>query len=144
MLRDAVKAGELEGKGRGTTLRIRRGSYDDWMHQPGILRPEWADKYEVRPDSDERRTQADRRTLDILRDALSGASLLRLLGVEAATDQDCTLAVLVDRVGQGLAQGVGQTWQELRGVEIVVDEVAGEFEAGPDDLEETRRLVRHG
>jgi hypothetical protein len=131
-LREAVKAGELESRGRGPALRIRRGSFDAWLGRRGSPRPGWADRYEVRPDAEQPRVDADRRTLALLREALTEPPLLGLLGDELPGPKQ-TLSGLIDLLQQGLAQSIASGWREVRAIELVVDDVASEF-AGEDAL----------
>jgi hypothetical protein len=142
-----VKAGELEGRGRGQALRIRRGSFDAWLGRTGSPRPGWADRYEVWPDVEQPRVDADRRTLALLREVLTETPLLRLLA-PASVGEPPTLEGLADALQQSLSRSVVTGWQEVRAMELVVDDVAAEF-GGEDalkpyfrgDLDASKRML---
>jgi hypothetical protein len=136
-IREAVARGELEGRGKGKNLEVRCGSFDAWFGGPVTTRPMWADGYEVRPESDEAKTQADLVTLSHLQEALATGPFSRIVD-DGATAGEGTVTSLAEVMEDGLRQSIPLRWHELRAVELVIDLVAAEFD-GEDPLKPVYR-----
>ena len=137
-----VDQGVLEGKRKGRRLRINAGSFYDWLGQPAPVSPDWGLEFEVFPDkkADEvnRLRRARRRAQDELRRGPTDA-VLHLLGGTAADDSKPAkknrhrIDEAVEALCTTLHEMVPARWRELRTAEVVLDEVAAEFD-GEDPL----------
>ncbi len=130
-IRRAAAAGELVSKGKGKDLRVRSGSFDTWLGREPVAYPTWAGGFEVRPDDDPR-VEADQRNLEHLQKALTQTPLARMVEGELPADED-SVSDLAELLEESMKRAVVQAWQELRAVEVVLDEAAAEFD-GEDPL----------
>ena len=135
-LRRAAAAGELKSKGRGNTLRVRRGSVDAWLGKEPQTYPEWAGGFDVCP-NDDPRVRWDRLNLQHLREALTSMPGGRAVDAEAAEGAR-SVSGLADRLQQVLAALTASQWLQIRAVEIVLEEAGAEFD-GEDPLRPVHR-----
>jgi hypothetical protein len=125
----------LVGIRKGRRLHVNMGSFYDWLGKPVPLFPDWGWEYQVFPD-----TQAD--------------EVRRLQEARRHTQEECRLAPLslvldlprprrktrrpreasprgeeiAEAVGTRLREGIQLGWRELRSIELVLEELAGEFD----------------
>jgi len=135
-LRAMVARGALSGRGRGAGLKVRMGDYDDaFGRQTGITSSDDWLWYRVVPDEEAEEAEAERRGLK---------ELLSILDWQPFGESaDPELQNLPHSIRKGLREGIAYQmiicWVEARMVEIVIDEIAGEFE-GVDPLMPQDRL----
>jgi len=139
-----VSDGTLEGKGRGRQLRIRAASFYGWLGEEVPVWPQWSQGFDVRPDAEAERVEQERRDREKAREALAASpSIGRML---RETNPKVKLPrsygdEIAEALETGLRAAWEQRWQELRAAEIVLDEVAKEFD-GEDPLEpDARKMV---
>ncbi len=126
----AASAGDLESTGSGKTMRIKRASFDAWLGRAVTPYPDWAGRYDVRPDEESGRVDGDRKTLAHLQLALEKPH--KLSGERAG------LSEVIGEQTARIQAGMQMRWEDVRAVEIVIDEIAAEF-GGEDPL---RPLIR--
>jgi hypothetical protein len=133
-----VKAGTLPGQGRGKGLTVKAGPFYDRLGEPAPVYPEWARWYEVVPDEQaqdaatrrgflERAVAAYKRGPRVLIPHLVGLSGSNEVHVDDPSQIDEIVMALKDT----LRDGVQARWRELRATEVVVEEVAQEFDEDP-------------
>ncbi len=127
----AASAGDLEAKGSGKAMRIKRGSFDAWLGRADTLHPEWAGGYDVRPDDGAARVDGDRKTLAHLQLALEKP-------VSDSSGGRTSLSTVIEGHIAALQAGIQMRWEDVRAIEIVIYEIAAEF-GGEDPL---RPLIR--
>ncbi|HXF51199.1 MAG TPA: hypothetical protein VNM43_05925 [Dehalococcoidia bacterium] len=124
-LRALAASGALEAQGAGARLRIRAGSLYDWLGEPVPVLAPRGGEYEVAPEDEvawRRGALARVRELVEAMPRPAEASTLARDGEERSVR--ALAGTLVDR----LREGVRAKWQELRALEVVLEEVRGEFE----------------
>ena len=131
VIRTAVEAGELEARGAGKKLAVRRASFDAWLGRPVTVYPTWASAYEVLPDDREVHVEADRNTLRDLRRAVEESPIPA--EVLRPGHGKGNLTVLIEAMEQHLERGLRIRWAEVVGAEAVIDRIAAEF-GGEDPL----------
>jgi hypothetical protein len=116
-------------------LYVNTGSFYDWLGKPVPLFPDWGWEYQVFPDkqADEvrRLQEARRHTQEECR--LAPLSLVldlprprrKARGPGKASHKGKEIA---EAVGTRLREGIQLRWRELRSIELVLEEVAGEFD----------------
>jgi len=128
-----VDQGVLVGIRKGRRLYVNTGSFYDWLGKPVPLFPDWGWEFQVFPDK-----QAD--------------EVHRLQEARRHTQEECRLAPLSlvldlprrksrrprkasprgeeigEAVGTRLREGIQLRWRELRSIELVLEEVAEEFD----------------
>jgi hypothetical protein len=128
-----VDQGVLVGTKRRRRLYVNTGSFYDWRGKPVPLFPDWGWEYQVFPDK-----QAD--------------EVRRLQEARRRTQEECRLAPLslvldlprrrnrrprnasprgeeiAEAVGTRLREGIQLRWQELRSIELVLEELSREFD----------------
>lgn len=137
-----IDQGVLEGTRKGRRLLINVGSFYDWLGQPAPVFPDWGVEFEVFPDEQadevDRLRRARRCAQDELRRGPSDA-VLHLLGGTAADDSKPAkknrhrIDEVIDALHTTLREMVPARWRELRTAEVVLEEVAAEFD-GEDPL----------
>jgi hypothetical protein len=125
-VRQAVAAGEVEARGRGSGLRVRFGSLEEWLGREPRAYPEWAGGYEVRPGG--LLVDQDRRLLEHLRRATSEARFAEVEG------ESIDLDTLIETLEARLRNLIPLRWRDARTAETVLEKVAREFE-GEDPSE---------
>lgn len=116
-------AGEMETKGKGASLRIKRSSYSRWLGQPVKPRPEWAAEYQVLPDEEWFPVAVNNRSLQHLRQALQTIPLDRI--VEAPAERG--LGRLIDALATKQQRSLEMRWSELCALEVVLAEMSEHF-----------------
>ncbi len=119
-LLNAASAGDLEAKGSGKAMRIKRASFDAWLGRADTPDPEWAGGYDVRPDDESARVDGDRKSLAHLQLALE----------KPVTDRSggrTSLSTVIEGHIAALQAGIQMRWEDVRALEIVIDEIAAEF-----------------
>ena len=124
-LRQAAADGELKTRGEGKELQIEVASFNALVGAPWGVRPKWVDDYEVRPDDEAGRVEGDRRMLAHLQESVTNSLLARLFTDKS--DKPLTLEELVKRLKAFLRFAVDDSWKELRGIDLVLEEVAADF-----------------
>jgi hypothetical protein len=155
--------GVLEGKRKGRRLLINVGSFYDWLGQPVPVFPDWGLEFEVfaddQADEVDRRRRARCSARDKLRRAPTNAVLRSLGGTAAdgskpAKENPHRIDETVEALCTTLREMVPARWREMRTAEVVLEEVAAEFDDEDplhpqvrDALDEARRqledLVEH-
>ncbi len=132
-----VGSGVLAGKRRGRGILINNGSFYDWLGEPVPVCPDWGKDYDVLPnDQAERVERLKKERLDAL-EAISrspASPLLELLEEKLgrpATERQERWDEAMAALRQSLREAVPWCWQEVRAVEMVLDEVAQEFGEDP-------------
>ncbi len=130
-----VKEGALPGQGRGKALKVQAGAFYDRLGEPAPVYPEWARWYEVVPDDQAEDAQRRRRFLERAVEAYRrGPRVLipHLTGLGQSEEFQVTDPSTIDELAQALKEtlqeGVLARWRELRAAEVVVEEVAREFD----------------
>jgi hypothetical protein len=131
-VRAAVAAGEVEARGRGSSLRVRQGSLDAWLGRPLRPYPEWAGGYEVRPDSEADLVEQDRQTLGHLRRTTTDLTFAEVEGERFG------LSTMIEGLEKRLRNVLPLRWRDARTAEVVLDQIAAEF-GGEDPLKPATR-----
>ena len=113
VIRTAVEAGELEARGAGKKLAVRRASFDAWLGRPVTVYPTWASAYEVLPDDREVHVEADRNTLRHLRRTVEESPIPA--EVLRPGPGKSNLTVLIEAMEQHLERGLQMRWAEVVG-----------------------------
>ena len=138
-LRRLAEDGVLASKRRGRRLLVNSGSFYDWLGEPVPIFPEWGNGYDVLPDDQADRVERLKKERLDAQEAISKSPtspLLELLEEKLGrrvTDRQERWDEAMAALRQSLREGVPWCWQELRAVEMVLDEVAQEFD-GEDPL----------
>jgi len=146
-LRRLVDEGVLAGKRRGRRLLINAGSFYDWLGEAEPLWPEWGNGYDVLPDDQAGRVESLKKERQRAQEAISGSPtcpMQRLLEEELGRRTrepnerwDEAMAALAE----SLREGVPWCWQELRAAEMVLGEVAVEFDGEDPLVPAVRRIL---
>ena len=134
-----VEEGTLAGRRSGRRLLINNGSFCDWLGEPVPVCPDWGKGYDVLPDDQAERVESLKgerlRAQEVVaRSPISPMQrfLEEQLG-RRVTDRQERWDEAMAALRQSLREGVPWCWQELRAVEMVLAEVAEEFD-GEDPL----------
>jgi hypothetical protein len=120
-----VAEGVLEAKDKGKSLRINRRSFHGWRDRDVPVVPDWGAGYEVRPDSEVEQVAKERDRRAAVRKGLA-----QILGED---DDDAPWwAQLSRKMPAAIRSSLESHWTELTTIEIVLEEVAGEF--GGEDV----------
>src|SRR5215211_4099544 len=133
-LRQAAKVGEIEARGSGKRLRLKRASFDAWLVRPVTVFPDWAGGYDVMPDERWAHVESGRSSLRELREAIE-EPLKALTGQD---DKHLYLSSLKESVEQRLVRGMELRWVDLQLAEMLVAEIADAFD-GEDPLKPATR-----
>jgi hypothetical protein len=139
-LRDAAAAGLVEARGKGSAARVRVGSVYHWLERPVLLRTDNDSKYEVCPD--DKREEVER-LRELRRKVLGRVPLREQLTSLVGEDVDEDWPVwdrLAEYMQKTIVDGGARTWQEIRALEMALEEIAAEFE-GEDALKPVFREV---
>jgi len=128
-----VDQGVLVGIRKGRHLYVNTGSFYDWLGKPVPLFPDWGWGFQVFPDkqADEvRRLQKARRHAQ---EECRLAPLSLVLDLPRRKTRRPRKASprgeeIAEAVGTALREGIQLRWRELRSIELVLEEVAGEFD----------------
>jgi hypothetical protein len=127
--------GVLVGGRKGRRLAVQAGSFYDWRASPVPLFPDWGWEFEVLPDrqADEvrrlrearRRTQKECRQapLSLVLDLPRPRRKTRRTPEASRTGEE-----IAEAVGARLRERIQLRWRELRSIEAVLEELAGEFD----------------
>jgi hypothetical protein len=132
-----VEDGVLDGRHSGRRLLINNGSFWDWLGEPVPLFPDWGKGYDVLPDDQMERVKSLKKERLHAQEAISRSPtspLLELLEEKLGrrvTDRQERWDEAMAALRQSLREGVPWCWQELRALEMVLDEVAEEFGEDP-------------
>jgi hypothetical protein len=128
-LRALVARGALPARGKGRGLKIQAGAFDDYASVSPVAVPEDHLSYRVLPDAMRDQVEQDRLGLKRLKGALSGWDFDH-------PDQDGFDSLpgkLQAMLRETIAHDIIVSWIQVRCAEIVLDEVAAEFN-GADPL----------
>jgi hypothetical protein len=130
-LRDRVADGSLPAKGKGKRLKVQEGAFNDLVGRESGACPEGDGHlfYQVMSDEYAERVKTDRDALDRLQRVLEWKPFY---GPEKV-DLPQMPEYMLEAVKKGLAFEMISTWTQLRAVEVVLDEMAPEFD-GTDPL----------
>jgi len=132
-----VEEGTLAGRRSGRRLLINNGSFYDWLGEPVPVCPDWGVGYDVMPDDQAGRVERLKKERLDAQEAISRSPtspLLELLEEKLGrrvTDRQERWDEAMAALRQSLREGILWCWQELRAVEIVLDEVAEELGEDP-------------
>ena len=140
-----VKHRTLDGRGKGSALKVQAGSFYDWLAEPVPVVPEWAKEYRVVSDGDN--------------DALSGRwsrerarkayrwgpthPVVHLDGLDIDFGEPSKIDELVEVQRSFLRDGVCEQWRMLGAVEQVTVEAAEEFDGEDPAVPEMRQVLDH-
>ena len=126
-LREHIKAGRLSARGRGRSIKVRAGDFEDFFGKTSGAAPEELLAYHVVPD-----VQAD----EVARERSFQKGLQSLLDWRSPEDGSGGLDKL-EGLDKGLAgticAGIVACWIELKAAEVVIEEISSEF-GGVDPL----------
>jgi hypothetical protein len=128
-LRALAAMGSLPAKGKGRALKVKAGAFDDYAGVSPVAVPEEHLFYRVLPDAMRDQVEQDRLGLRRLEGALSGWDFDH-------PDQDGLESLpgkLQATLRETIAHDIIVSWIQLRCAEVVLDEVAAEFN-GADPL----------
>jgi len=133
-IRAAVGTGELCATGKGARTRVAVGALCDWAALPVDVEPDWGLEFDVRPDADEAAVQEARETRALLRKLVERVCPADDWPIAPATSSaDPDDDILATSLGRALAGAIVSqvlsSWQQLRAIEVVVAEVAQEFDS---------------
>jgi len=134
-----VEEGVLDGRRSGRRLLVNNGSFYDWLGEPVPVCPDWGVGYDVMPDDQAGRVERLKKERLDAQEAISRSPTSPLLEFleeklgRRVTDRQERWDEAMAALRQSLREGVPWCWQELRAVEMVLDEVAQEFD-GEDPL----------
>ena len=128
-----VDQGVLVGIRKRRRLYVNTGSFYDWLGKPVPFIPDWGSEFEVFPDkqADEvRRLQEARRHTQ---EECQSAPLSLVLDLARRKPRRPRNASpqgeeIAEAVGTRLREGIQLRWRELRSIELVLEEVAEEFD----------------
>ena len=133
-LRALVARGTLAGRGRGRSLKLQMGAYDDRMGRTTGVVPADYLTYRVLPDEQAEAITLEKDRLRRLQGVLDG----RPFYGDGDADLPSMPAKIRERLREGIAFQLISAWAQLRSVEVVIEEIAAEFE-GIDPLKPFRR-----
>jgi hypothetical protein len=142
----AVASGALPARGKGKRARVTWGDFARWSGQEQRVFPEWGYEYEVYADAEARRVEAKLRERRFVEGVIrKRPDVLRCRPGEEPVfawerNPQSDKPSLVDALLETVPSEVRNRWSELRAIDIVVAEVAEEFE-GEDPLDETSRRM---
>jgi hypothetical protein len=131
--------GVLAGRRSGRRLLINNGSFYDWLGDPVPVCPDWGKSYDVLPDDQADRVESLKRERLRAQEVVAKSpisSMQRLLEEELGrpvTERQERWDEPMAALAESLREGAPWCWQELRAVEMVLEEVAQEFD-GEDPL----------
>ena len=141
-LRRIVAEGRLPARGQGKKLNVQLGAFDDLVGRPSRVFPDDCDSYRVMPDDQATEAEQERGGLLRLQKVLNG-------GLAGMRDDLGLPAKLSELLRPTIARLLISCWVQVRTVEVILDEIAGEFGGAdplkPDlreELEETKQRLR--
>ena len=125
--------GVLVGTRKRPGLYVNTGSFCDWLGKPVPFIPDWGSEFEVFPDkraNEVRRLQEARRRTQ---EECQRAPLSLVLDLPSRKARRHGKAShkgeeIAEAVGTRLREGIQLRWRELQSIELVLEEVAGEFD----------------
>jgi hypothetical protein len=128
-----VDQGVLVGGRKGRCLLVQAGSFYEWLGKPVPLFPDWGWEYQVfldkQADEVRRLQEARRRTQEECRVApLSLVLDLPRRKTRRPRNNPPQGEEIAEAVGTRLRESIQLRWRELRSIELVLEEVAGEFD----------------
>ena len=140
-----VKDGTLQAKGKGKSLRVELGPFYDWLGEQAPVEPEWAKAYDVRPDSDD-----DVKSHRFGRERAwkayrwgPTAPIPYVGDLELDTGESSRIDEIVAEHKERVRSGVEEQWRLLGALELVVSEVAVEFDGEDPALPVLRHVLDH-
>lgn len=124
-----VEQGAITGQRKGRTLQVNVGSFYDWLGEPTPVYPDWGLEYEVFPDVDSVKVGRLRRELETVRERLSKAPIRPGISIPIEMPEARSLEdEIADGLGTSVKEGIPEYWRQLRASELVIAEVAREFD----------------
>ena len=142
-----VEEGTLAGKRRGRGLLINNGSFYDWLGEPVPVCPDWGKGYDVLPDDQADRVESLKKERLRAQEAVAGSpvsSMQRFLEEQLGrrvTERVERWDEATAALAESLREGVPWCWQELRAAEMVLAEVAQEFDGEDPLVPAVRRIL---
>ena len=147
-----VGKGTLQGKGKGRRLQVNVGSFYDWLGEEPKLWPDWGLAYEVLPDDQADLIESRRQMRQRARDSFQGGPGLPLLYLEAWPDalkflseagEKQGLDDLVELHKEQMRKGIEEQWRQLQAMQVVVNEVAADFDGEDPSVPDVRHMLDH-
>ena len=147
-----VGKGTLQGKGKGSRLRVNVGSFFDWLGEEPKAWPDWGLAYNVLPDDQARVVESRRQRRQRARDSLQAGPGLPVLYLENWPKELRVVAEIRDqrdlddlaKVHKGLIrEGIEEQWRQLEAMRIVMEEVAAEFGGEDPAVPDVRHMLDH-
>ena len=133
-----VAQGVLQGAGKGKALRIHQVSFYAWLGRDVPVEPEWGSGYEVLPDGESARVEFLRKKRQDLWQSFRFSPAGASDPVRSQGEEPPLWSRLAEALQERMKAELPCHWQQLRAVEMVLDEVAEEF-GGEDVLKPTLR-----
>jgi hypothetical protein len=138
-LRQAVRTGELSGRGKGSALLLQEGDFNVWAGRSSRPVPNDLLQYRVVPDAEVAEVLLEQAGIDRLRQAIDWQPLV----AKDEPLQKRPLDYLAGHLRKSLQTRYSDLWQAIRGVDLVLEEVSSEFE-GVDPLMPRKRDALDG
>jgi hypothetical protein len=142
-----VEKGVLAGKRSGRRLRIKNGSFYDWLGKPVLVCPDWGEGYDVLPDDQADRVESLKRERLRAQQVIAKSpisSMQRLLEEEfgrPVTERQEHWDEAMAALAESLGEEIPWCWQELRAAETVLEEVAEAFDGEDPLLPQVREVL---
>ena len=142
-----VEQGVLVGTRKRWRLYVNAGSFYDWLGEPTPVFPDWG--FEILPDRKAGEVRRLRQAREAAREALTHVPLSLgedLVGRKLGhSPEDSTRTNRVaEAVGTTLREGIQMRWRELLEVELVLDEIAPEFDGEHPARSRERQALTQG
>ena len=128
-----MTAGVLEGKGRGGSLAIRAGSFNQLYGRSDAAQPESYLRFRVLPDTEQDAITAERALLACLYEAIEGTA-----SDEESTERSSLPTMLVEKVTASIVVGYRECSLQTDAIDQVLREIAVHFD-GVDPLKPDAR-----
>jgi len=134
---------------KGRRLYVNAGSFYDWLGEPVPVFPDWGFEFQVLPDKRADEVRRLRQAREVAREALTHVPLS--LGVDLVgrkfghSPKHSTRAnEIAEAVGTTLREGIQMRWRELLEVELVLEEIAPEFDGEDPARPRERQALAEG
>jgi hypothetical protein len=144
-----VEQGVLVGTRKRQRLYVNAGSFYDWLGEPVPVFPDWGREFDILPDKKAGEVRRLRQAREAAREALTHVPLSLgedLVGRKLGhSPKDPARANRVaDVLGTTLREGIQMRWRELLEVELVLEEIAPEFDGEDPARPRERQALAEG
>jgi len=132
-----VQEGVLASRRRGRGLLINNGSFYDWLDDPVPVCPDWGIGYDVLPDDQAGQVESLKKARLHAQEAIAASPASPILEFleeklgRRVTERQERWDEAMAALRESLREAVPWCWQEVRAVEMVLEEVAEEFGEDP-------------